>query len=271
MGKISIRYNQAKNTSSRSMIWMVFTLVFGFAVVACSHAQEPTVEPQRGLEVPDLSAVPAGEHVIYNTEGRYTLLYVPEYKLSRWVAYTLTRSDIKGDAGRSGDFKIDPQIERSLSATDADYLYSGYNKGHLLPSADRQQSKKANGATFLYSNAAPQLRELNGGAWKVLEGHLRTLLTEDYDILYIVVGGVLTEELRHIGAGKVAVPELFFKAVIMRQDYDLDSVAYVMPNNKEILEGKKFDSFKVSIDSVERLTGLDLFPRIEEFQNTIIR
>lgn len=215
-----------------------------------------------GLELP---ALERGDTVIYNEEGRYAFLYCPSYKVSRWVAYTLTQSDVVGEADRSDAFGEDPRLARFgwPSATNADYKGSGYDRGHLLPSADRKNSVVANRATFLYSNMAPQLPRLNRGVWKVLEERLRRL-TVDYDTLYIVTGTVVDRVPKSIGNG-VAVPRLFFKAVALRRGDDFRGEAYVMPNSAGELAGKSFDRFEVTVDSVERLTGLDLFPRIAGF------
>lgn len=254
--------------ASRRFWWWTFVwLLLAVAAIACSHRLAPT-EPlppgtgYRGLELPALRAT---DTVIYNEEGRYTFLYHPACKVSQWVAYQLTASDMTGVADRSDAFAPDPRLERFgwQSATHADYRGSGYDRGHLLPSADRTCSEEANRATFLYSNMTPQLPKLNRGAWKSLEERLRSMTTE-YDTLYIVVGTVLDEGLPTIGDG-VAVPELFFKAVALRRADSFRGTAYVMPNSTELLTNKGFADFEVSIDSVERLTGLDLFPDILDF------
>lgn len=254
--------------------WILFWLVLAVVAIACSHRMGPllptTVMPDGtdgsgvcgGLELPALREY---DTVIYNAEGRYTFLYAPAYKVAHWVAYKLTRADVSGEVSRSDAFREDVLLEMYgwPSATHADYKGSGYDRGHLLPSADRTSSAAANRATFLYSNMAPQLPRLNRGAWKSLEEHLRRQ-TADYDTLYIVVGALLEDELPTIGSG-VAVPKLFFKAVVLREDNDFTGEAYVMPNDAERLEGHGYADFKVTMDSVERLTGLDLFPSIEGF------
>lgn len=264
-----------KNVPGRTWLWVLLWLVLAGGAIACSHnlvpvGEEPPAvappvaekpEPAGGLELPALGE---RDTVIYSEQGRYTFLYKPSCKVSQWVAYKLTLSDMNGDADRSDAFRPDPRLTLYgwASATDADYRGSGYDRGHLLPSADRTSSEPANRATFLYSNMAPQLPKLNRGAWKTLEEKLRGL-AKDYDTLYIVVGAVLDGRLRTIGEG-VAVPELFFKAVALRKADDFEGVAYVMPNDSELLGGRKYSDFEVTVDSVERLTGLNLFPNIPD-------
>lgn len=260
------RKHRKQAASGREWAWTLVWLVLAVAVIACSHRMGPLASPERsavasgGLELP---ALRDGDTVIYNVEGRYAFLYVPSQRVSRWVAYKLTRSDVSGGADRSDAFRPDPRLAQHgwVSATDADYRGSGYDRGHLLPSADRKSSSAANRATFLYSNMAPQLPKLNRGPWKTLEERLRAM-TNDYDTLYIVVGTVPGDSLRTIGSG-VAVPDLFFKAAALRRGDTFRGCAYVMPNDGAALSGRAYTGFEVSVDSVERLTGLDLFPAIE--------
>lgn len=266
-GKHKRRNTPCNRVPRREWMWVFLWLLLAIAVIACSHRLVPT-EPQPpergsgGLEIPALGAT---DTVIYNEEGRYTFLYRSSCRVAQWVAYKLTASDMTGVADRSDAFAVDPRLERYgwHSATHADYRGSGFDRGHLLPSADRTCSEEANRATFLYSNMAPQRPKLNRGAWKTLEEKLRSLATE-YDTLYIVVGTVLDEGLPTIGEG-VAVPELFFKVAALRRGDSFRGMAFVMPNDDERLAGKRFEDFEVSVDSVERLTKLDLFPNIPLF------
>jgi endonuclease G len=50
-----------------------------------------------------------------------------------------------------------------------DYTGSGYDRGHIAPSADRTRNEADNSATFLMSNMMPQVPELNRGVWGDLE------------------------------------------------------------------------------------------------------
>ena len=47
-----------------------------------------------------------------------------------------------------------------------DYAGSGYNRGHIAPSADRTRNEADNHTTFLTSNMMPQVHELNRPAWR---------------------------------------------------------------------------------------------------------
>lgn len=288
------KYRKNSSIPRRYWLWSLFWLFLAILAIACSHRltprrapslsapsashrpapspstssrasdaapSSPSFVPSAHLELP---ALDAADTLIYNTSGRYTFSYRPSGKIARWVAYKLTRSDLSGAVDRSYTFAPDPRLRTYgwPSATHADYRGSGYDRGHLLPSADRTDSEASNRSTFLYSNMAPQQPRLNRGPWKRLEEQLRAQ-TSDYDTLYIVVGTVLPAHPETIGRG-VFVPELFFKAIALRRADVFEMAAYVMPNDAALLTGRDYTEFAVSVDSVERLSGLDLFPSLPQ-------
>lgn len=135
-------------------------------------------DPQRpcaGLELPACSR---GEFLIRNEAGRYTLLYDTAYRQAAWVAYLLTREDVRRrGAKRRNAFRCDPEVVARgwPTAVDRDYAGSGFDRGHLLPSADRDDSRAENDATFYLSNVSPQYPKLNRNQWRLLEEQVRPL------------------------------------------------------------------------------------------------
>ena len=107
------------------------------------------------------------------------------------------------------------------------------------------------------SNISPQLREFNGGEWKKLEEHVRSIARENE--IYVTTGGVLSPDLISIGIkNKVSVPKLFYKII-----YDPDNekmIAYLMPNKKI----ESFKNYQVTVDLIENLTGIDFYPQLED-------
>ena len=129
--------------------------------------------PCAGLELPACSR---GEFLIRNEAGRYTLLYDTAYRQAAWVAYLLTREDVRRrGAKRRNAFRRDPEVVARgwPTAVDRDYAGSGFDRGHLLPSADRDDSRAENDATFYLSNVSPQYPKLNRNQWRLLEEQVR--------------------------------------------------------------------------------------------------
>ena len=194
---------------------------------------------------------------------RYTMLYDTAYRQAAWVAYLLTRRDVSGKGvKRSGVFKSDPEvIARGWpSAADRDYTGSGFDRGHLLPSADRNDTPQENGATFRLSNVSPQRPGLNRGTWRRLEERVRRWAAR-YDSLYIVTGGELTPSLRRIRGG-VGIPQRFFKTILVRDGGTFRAIAFLIPNT----ERPAGDCFRyaISVDSLERVLGMDFYSALPD-------
>lgn len=87
----------------------------------------------------------------------YSLLYDSELKLAYWVAYPYC-SYYDGSAGRNEKWAYDPEISSSLQVNlKNSYGISGYDRGHQIPSGDRQRDVASNQTTFYYTNMTPQI------------------------------------------------------------------------------------------------------------------
>ena len=77
----------------------------------------------------------------------------------------------------------------------------------------------------------------------------------------MVAGPVLKKGLPTIGLNQVSVPELYYKVLLRPDSLHPEGIGMVIAN-----EGSKMPlkTFAVSIDSVEKLTGLDFFPWMSE-------
>lgn len=244
---------------------MIFGLILAtVALTRCSVKekipQSPSVHTFR-LEIP---RVDEPKFLLVCEEGRYTLLYDTLYRQAAWVAHVLTRQDTENDnAERKNNFVVCPAV-RAYGwpyATAADYTRSSYDRGHLVPSADRVQTQAENNATFRMSNIAPQTPRLNRVLWNNLEREVRRMAGR-LDTLWIVTGSELKPGLSRIGTNRVGVPELFFKVLLAKKDNDFRAIGFVIPNVDEIAGG--FWDYAVTVDSVERMSGIDFFPNLPD-------
>ena len=220
-----------------------------------------------------LPALKAGEKVIHHSA--MSLVYSEAHEQAKWVAHVITPDIITGDVNRSNDFRPDPKISSGSCVEedyflkylqpDSSYTYDGYgfDRGHLAPSADFRWSEKALSESYFYSNMSPQVPEFNRGKWAELEAMIRGYIYQHRNTqLYVVSGPVLKPSLAKSerSINKVSVPEQYFKVVL-----DLDhqkTVGFLMPN-KEILY--PIQSYMVSVNEIEELTGIDFFPSLDDF------
>jgi endonuclease G len=185
----------------------------------------------------------------------YTLRYNERHEQAEWVAYRLSAEQLESNIPRSENFRADPKVKTG-SAAPSDYKGSGYDRGHLAPAADMKWSKRAMSESFYMSNMSPQAPEFNQGIWNDLEQRVREWAKEN-DELYVVTGPVLEEGLPAIGENGVSVPRLYFKVILDYREPEYKAAAFLMPN---AASPQPIDQYAVTIDSVETLTGLDLFP-----------
>src|SRR5690606_20379804 len=128
------------------------------------------------------------------------------------------------------------------------YKNSGYTRGHLLPAGDRAFSQDEYNQTFFTSNISPQLAAFNSGIWNSLEMRIRNFVKKNGKV-YVVTGGVLTDNLETIGTEKVAVPDYFYKVLLYDKGSHYQMRAYLIPHKEE--RRKKLPEYLVSADSVE--------------------
>ena len=75
---------------------------------------------------------------------QYTLSYNRERGIPNWVSWQLTQADL-GPAQRSNDFKPDTTLPSDWFRVQTDdYTGSGYDRGHMCPSADRTATQEDN-------------------------------------------------------------------------------------------------------------------------------
>lgn len=213
-----------------------------------------------GLEIPKTN--PNDEIITHNG---FTLVYNEEHEQAVWVAYLLTRERTYGKESRTNKFLEDPKISTG-SATNSDYTKSGYDRGHLCPAADMAWSETTMRESFYYSNMSPQVPSFNRGIWKKLETLVRTWANE-YDSIYVVTGPVLGNELDYIGNNKISIPKYYYKTILVYKSDIQQSIGFILPNQSSTLP---LANFAVSIDSVEKITGIDFYHKLEDKEEQII-
>ena len=149
-----------------------------------------------------------------------------------------------------------------------DYSGSGYDRGHIAPSADRTRNEADNSSTFLMSNMMPQVPEVNRGVWGDLEEYCRELVQQGKE-LYIIAGPVGSKG--SIGKKEmIAVPAKTWKVIVVLDRPGLGvlgitantrAIAVSMPNDASV-KGSGWKSFRVSVRQVERDTGLNFLSNV---------
>ena len=189
----------------------------------------------------------------------FTLSYNEEAEQAEWLAYQLKKDYVKNNNFKRPFFIVDPKVKTG-SADWRNYKKSGYDKAHLCPAGDMEFEENAYNDTFFTSNISPQDHEFNAGIWNRLEQKVRYWASR-YDGVYVVTGGILNKTSKTIGTQKVVVPEYFYKIILDDSNGNYKMIAFLIPNKGS---DKPLYTYVVSVDSIENLTGIDFFPKLDD-------
>lgn len=233
-----------------TILYMLFPFVAFVLGSQSSCAQEECIEKPAPLK---------GKSDIIMKRKGYIVSYNRENKIPNWVAWHLTSEHVDGKFKRTGGYQEDIEVPIPR-ANKEDYESTRWSHGHMCPAADNKWDEKAMMESNLLTNICPQDRSLNSGLWNRIEQDCRKWAKRFGDV-YIVCGPILlNKEHETIGGNKVVVPEAFFK-VILSLNPKPKAIGYIVRNNEGT---KKRDQFINTVDEVERITGIDFFPSLQD-------
>ena len=197
----------------------------------------------------------------------YSVIYSYLYNLPRYVfniitVDQLTSSDTRPPVKRSSSFFPYTLPNGTLSATNADYSKSGYDRGHMVPAGDFVWNKELKDETFYYANINPQIPSLNRGIWANLESNIRNRVLKHSEDAFVVTGVSFNPEYKEqIGPNGMCVPVAFFKIVYFENRNQM--FAFIFDNTIESYFGEIID-FQVTVDFIEQITGEDFFDLLDD-------
>lgn len=180
----------------------------------------------------------------------FVIGYDRERGRAAWVAYRVT--PVVGYTHRPRPkFKSDPRVDHA--APRRVYWGSKYDRGHMAPNYAMAQlyGRAAQRASFYFSNIEPQSPRLNQLLWQRLEEIEIDRLAPKLDKLWVLVGPIYTDP-------KARIPVAFFRIWLARKGAsDWQAMAFRVP--QRVRGDERLDQFLVSIDGIEKATGLDFF------------
>jgi endonuclease G len=202
-------------------------------------------------------------------KDQYVLSYARDNGTPNWVSWHLDSSWL-GTTPRQDDFRGDSTLPSGwYKVVSTSYTGSGYDRGHMCPSADRTLTVADNSSTFLMTNMVPQAADNNRGPWADLEDYARDLAINDSDELYIIAGGYGNNGW--INSNHVLVPTYTWKVIIVldsgandvsRVTSSTRTIAVWMPNSNGL--DTNWRNHRVSVDYVESMTGYDFFSNVTD-------
>lgn len=221
------------------------------------------------MDIPSLRletryGMPAADQVMFNRY--YVLGYSYYFRQAKWALEIVDRAN--PGVVRADNFRPDYRVPENFRADLVDYAGSGFNRGHLVASANQREFDLQNSETFLLSNMAPMRPGFNRGIWSQLEAEVRRLDSQDtvYET-YVICGPVFLFDraVECIGSEddnevSIPVPHAFFKSILTENHRGtLRMWSFIIPNEEE---SDALAAYRVSAALVERFAGIKLWQRL---------
>lgn len=213
--------------------------------------------------------VPAADQILYNRH--YVIGYSYYFRQAKWALEIVDKD--KTDIQRIESFRPDYRIPEPFRADLADYLNSGYNRGHLVSSSNQIETLIQNSETFLLSNTSPQNPSFNKGVWKRLENAVRKLNDKKNILETYVISGPLfyfDQEVKMLNSERengvtLPIPHAYFKSILTENNRGtLHIWSFIIPNEKIDITEDRFKNgilevFQVPTSKIEKISGLFLW------------
>lgn len=202
----------------------------------------------------------------------YALSNNDETKFADWVAYRLTVHEVDGDIGLDRNWKSEEWLDADETLEASDYTGANaandYERGHQAPLGSFKRSVYASQTNHL-SNITPQKSDLNQGPWKELEDAVRDLVM-DGNTVYVMTGPLYERDMPALPKADEPhkVPSGYWKVVVAVSGKEVKYAAFIMDqdsNRRDTVASKA-----VSIDEVERRSGLDLFWELPDAEEATV-
>ena len=218
------------------------------------------------------------------TGVNYTVEWDAAIRAQRWSCYQMYESLREGNTSRyyantkkgEEQYPHDENLAYEYQLPSDPYWGSGYDHGHICPSADRLSSFEANYQTFFLTNMQPQVNAFNANVWANMEGMVRSWNRNQFrDTLYVCKGGTIDNKdniMRYIGNGasKIPVPKYFFMAILCKNTQGYKALAFWIEHKAGTDDGNALKQYAISIDELEEKTGIDFFCNLpDDIEDTV--
>ena len=221
----------------------------------------------------------------------YSVEWDTEKNAQRWSCYKMyntvnVNNVVRYSASNDGslsptcqypnDEDLAPKYRMSIDP----YKYSGYDHGHICPSADRLSSSRTNYQTFYITNMQPQLNDFNAGIWEDMEAQVR-IWAGKFDTLYVCKGGTIdkashiyeyvcnsSHQSTRVNENYIPVPKYFFMAVLGRTGNNFKATAFWI--NQRTYSSNSLRSYVKTVAELQQETGIDFFCNLpDDIENQV--
>ena len=193
--------------------------------------------------------------IIHTTNDEYGINYSVEWdcekRSQRWSCYQMYAANRVQKTKRyysdSNQYPFDPNMPAGSYFDYDPFWGSGFDHGHICPSADRLYNSAANIQTFYLTNMQPQHNAFNAGLWPVITTLRNGLI----------------------------VPKYFFMALLRKSGTGYKALAFWAEHLSVDHSNDPLGNYVINIRELERRTGIDFFCNLpdaieEDVENTTV-
>ena len=197
-----------------------------------------------------------------------------------WASWDLTSGDTNSAVVRQDSYATDSNLPPNFYLVgEGEYSGSGFDRGHLCPSADRTDSTNDNNLTFLMSNMMPQAPDNNQITWKGFENYCRSLAGAGNELL--ILCGPSGFNSNHLSSStRILIPSNTWKIVVIvplgsgtalsRITTSTNRVITIrVPNTNGV--SANWSNYVTSAHEIELETGFSFFTALPESIATAFR
>lgn len=226
------------------------------------------------MQMRKLARTDAGESEL--KYRHFSVVMNGERQLAFYAAANIDGNELRRPR-RIKSFKLDPRLAEGKQAGEDLYFDNDLDRGHLIRRLDpcwetKSEADEANRDSMFFPNIAPQHKKLNQKIWLRLEEHILDRVDEVDAKISVFVGCLFDDGDPVQKPSGVKVPMGFWKVVasigrsqrgrssrrvLQAQAFLLFQGHLVKPGDLELVFGQGFEEHQVTIEELERLTGLD--------------
>jgi DNA/RNA endonuclease G (NUC1) len=251
-----------------------------FALILTSIAAYATIGAGLQMQLGNPSSAtsnPTDHHHYLIQRDQYALDYSDVNGEPNWVSWDLTSADV-GSSGRSNFIQDTTLPAGFYQVLTTDYSGSGYDRGHMCPSADRTVTAADNQVLFYMSNMVPQAPDNNQGVWANFENYCRDLASAGNELL--ITSGPGGFGGSYLPSGAAAIPGEVWKIVVVVPLGDGTALSRVTATSRVIairipnIAGVRSDPWQKYITSVAQIeadTGFTFFTNLAPATAAVLR
>ncbi len=238
-------------------------------LTAVSHARLG-VEYQAPLGNPDGAVTDAASRTKYLIQRtQFAISYNDDTHQANWVSWSYSLSD-NGSASRTDAWAVEELLPSTFLKIGTATFGTGWDRGHMCPSADRLKSTEDNESTFRMSNIIPQASQNNQGLWANFESYCRSMAADGDEVLVISGPSQFTGSRL---ANQMSIPSSVWKIAV-----EIPNASSSTPANQRITAAARviavltpnvntglgtWQSYITSIEEIEEVTDLNFLTDID--------